>query len=539
MTTIKAWQGRATRLRLPLLSGVISAPLILKTGRIIQNPGYDAATGFYFDPAETIFPPIPETPTREDAFAALDLLQDLISEFPFEDKPSEFVALSGFLTGVSRRALDFAFMHAVTAPAWGSGKSYLVDLWSVLATGREAPVISLGRSEEEFEKQLSGMLFKGVAVLAIDNIIRPLEGEKLCSCLTQRLVELRMLGSNKDMLEVAPDVFIAANGVNLRLVDDIRRRALLCSMDPKLERPEKKKFQKDPLNMVKADRGKYVAAALTIILAFIVAGRPIQLQPVNNYGRWCAMVRDALFWLGCADPVATMETIQKQDSRLSIKKQIAAHWKDCFGNCEKTSRQVTDEASRRTYDGELVHPDFYAALSEVAKDGKQLSTVRLGRWLEKNTGNVFSLFGDDPENPENTTNYRFVNPQKDRVGTSLWALECVENPETQKSNGTEKPSSSAEGKRAAEGSLAHARKVAGLANDGVCNAKSLRTAGLTLCNPQPPALDLDNKPAIAGRCAQCNGAPDGEEKPFDDGHGGTVLLHPECRRFLWATAKNE
>jgi hypothetical protein len=290
MTIIKAWRGRATRLRLPLLSGVISAPLILKTGRIIQTPGYDAPTGFYFDPAGTVFPPIPEKPMREDALAALKLLQDLISEFPFEDKPSESVALSGFLTSVSRRALDFAFMHAVTAPAWGSGKSYPVDLWSVLATGREAPAISLGRSEEEFEKQLSGMLFKGVAVIAIDNITRPLEGEKLCSCLTQRLVELRMLGSNKDMPEVAPDAFIAANGVNLRLVDDIRRRALLCSMDPKLERPEKKKFQKDPLNMLKADRGKYIAAALTIILALWRAGQnSFSRSTIMSDGApWCA-----------------------------------------------------------------------------------------------------------------------------------------------------------------------------------------------------------------------------------------------------------
>jgi hypothetical protein len=37
MTVVKAWQARASRLRLPLLSGVISTPLILPTGRIIER----------------------------------------------------------------------------------------------------------------------------------------------------------------------------------------------------------------------------------------------------------------------------------------------------------------------------------------------------------------------------------------------------------------------------------------------------------------------------------------------------------------------
>ena len=70
----------------------------------------------YFNPLGTPFPPIPENPTREDARAALDLLGDLLEEFPFTNEASNAVALSGFLTAVSRRAIDFAFMHAITAP---------------------------------------------------------------------------------------------------------------------------------------------------------------------------------------------------------------------------------------------------------------------------------------------------------------------------------------------------------------------------------------------------------------------------------------
>jgi putative DNA primase/helicase len=82
---------------------------------------------------------------------ALNLLVGLIKEFPFVDDASKAVALSGILTSVARRALDFAFMHAVTAPAFGSGKSYLVDLFCMIATGRPAPAVDQSRNQEEFE----------------------------------------------------------------------------------------------------------------------------------------------------------------------------------------------------------------------------------------------------------------------------------------------------------------------------------------------------------------------------------------------------
>ena len=120
MTVIKVLQGRMTRLRFPPLMGIVSAPLILTNGRVIDNRGYDARTGLYFDPLGTSFPPIPKKPTQEDAQEALNLLNDLLQEFPFTNDASKAVALSGFLTAVLRRAIDFAFMHAITAPAFGA-----------------------------------------------------------------------------------------------------------------------------------------------------------------------------------------------------------------------------------------------------------------------------------------------------------------------------------------------------------------------------------------------------------------------------------
>src|SRR5262245_6710637 len=55
------------------------------------------------------------------------------------------------------------------APAAGTGKSLLVDVAAILATGRLTPVISQGCSEEELEKRLGAALLAGDVVVSIDN----------------------------------------------------------------------------------------------------------------------------------------------------------------------------------------------------------------------------------------------------------------------------------------------------------------------------------------------------------------------------------
>lgn len=58
-------------------------------------------------------------------------------------------------------------MHGFTAPVAGSGKSKLVDLASIVATGHEAAVIEEG-DEEELPKRLGAALLAGNQVISID-----------------------------------------------------------------------------------------------------------------------------------------------------------------------------------------------------------------------------------------------------------------------------------------------------------------------------------------------------------------------------------
>src|SRR3954451_21121862 len=116
-------------------------------------------------------------------------------------------------------------MHAFTAPTAGSGKSMLVDIASVIATGREAGVIAQGKTEEELEKRLGALLLAGEQMIAVDNCENPLGGEFLCAMLTQQVVRARVLGRS-EAPELPSNAFVTATGNNLVLAGDMTRRAV-------------------------------------------------------------------------------------------------------------------------------------------------------------------------------------------------------------------------------------------------------------------------------------------------------------------------
>lgn len=395
MKLVKILRERTGRLRFPVLAGIVNAPTLRPDGTLLDAPGYDEATGLLFDPCGAVFPKVFDRPSRGQAEDALHLLRDLISTFPFVGEADRSVALSGLLTACCRRALRTAPMHASTAPVAGSGKSTLVDIASVIATGREAGVIAQGKTEEETEKRLGLMLLAGDQVVAIDNCEQPLGGEFLCQVLTQPVVRVRVLGQSQTP-ELPTSAFITATGNNLTLAGDMTRRALLCSLDPKVERPELRKFDRDPIATVKADRGVYVAAVLTILRAHIAAGRPKQCDPLGSFTEWSDLVRSSLLWLGCADPVATMEAARARDPRLDDLQAVISQWDKIIGDERVSVRDVITKAVARPApnpfesSADFTHPEFREALLAVAGQGGAINSKRLGKWLASNAMRIIA-----------------------------------------------------------------------------------------------------------------------------------------------------
>ena len=208
--------------------------------------------------------------TRPMRSTALAQLERLISTFPFVAAADRSVALSAILTTLDRRSMATAPLHAFTSPTAGTGKSLLVDVAAMLATGRPMPVIAQGRTEEELEKRLGAALLAGDMAISLDNCDHVLEGSFLCQVLTQRQLNIRILGQSRNA-ETPVNATIFATGNNLTIAGDLIRRSLLCSMDAGCERPELRVFNVNAIEATKANRGELVCAALTVLRAWHLA----------------------------------------------------------------------------------------------------------------------------------------------------------------------------------------------------------------------------------------------------------------------------
>lgn len=318
--------------RLPVLRGVVECPTLRLDGSVLAEDGYDAASGLILNTGGATFGAVPDSPSRADAVAALGRLKEVIEDFPFVDMPSRSVALSAMLTVVCRKSLRTAPLHGFTAPTMGTGKSLIADVVAALGTGRDAPVMSQGATEEEDEKRLLSVLMQGDPVVVIDNVTRPVTGDALCSILTSETWQNRKLGTN-DQIRVPTQTLFIANGNNLQFREDMSTRAIMCAMDAKMEQPEKRSFAVDLRVEVPRRRGELVAAALTVLRAYVVAGKPgaRDLEPFGRFEDWSALVRGALVWAGEADPCATRAKVAVGDSAREELAVLIEAWEAAFG----------------------------------------------------------------------------------------------------------------------------------------------------------------------------------------------------------------
>jgi len=391
----KTYLAKTGQWRAPVLTGIVEAPTLRRDGSLLNKPGYDAESGLYVDYTGAPVT-VPESPTRAEALAALDILKEPYSEFQFADPamgPS--IALAATLTATVRRSLRTAPMIAFDAPVMGAGKGLLVKVSALIATGRPAPLLSQGQDEAEAEKRLGSMLLAGVSMINLDNIERPVGGELLCSMLTEPVCNPRILGKSESP-EMPCNLTMFATGNNLQFVGDMVRRVLICRLDPGVERPDARHFRRNLNEWIPQNRARLLSAALTILRAYIVAGKPKQpIAPYGSFEEWSDWIRSALVWLGETDPCLSRTALEDDDPVLSSLHAVLSLWSRDLGPRVYTAAEVCQKAEG----------DLLIALQDIAasrRDPEKLDPRRLGKWLVKYKGRVANglriLRGEDSDN---------------------------------------------------------------------------------------------------------------------------------------------
>jgi putative DNA primase/helicase len=323
-----------------------------------------------------------------DALEALSKLQKPFSEFPFVGEEDRSVVIAAGLTAIQRRLLAAAPLFAFTAPTQRTGKSLLAECVAIIGIGKEAPAMAASSEREEMRKALTAVLREGHAIVNLDNIDRPLYSPDLSRAITQGEYQDRILGENKT-IRVPTNLLWTATGNNLLFCGDLAVRALLCRLDAKAERPEERHFGIDNLKAYMMEhRRQWVAAALTILRAYALAGRPDQeLIPWGGFDEWSKTIRAPLVWLGMADPCATRRHVIEDDPDRELAIAVLTAWRGAF---EGASLRMSEVIERANSDGEL--KSALLSVANARHDAGNIDPRRLGQkcrdWKDRVVGGL-------------------------------------------------------------------------------------------------------------------------------------------------------
>ena len=373
------------------LAAVCTAPILRPDGSVLDTPGHDEKTGLLYVTSESNPPPVPHSPSMEDALNALAMLWRPFREFPVVDPVSVGVLISALLSAVLRPSLPTCPAYGFDAPSAGTGKTLIAKCVAALGTGGDVSVMPPAKDEEEWRKRLFAGLRGGDTVLLLDNVRDPLGNAAIDSFITSHSYKDRILGESTTQ-ELPNKALFLITGNNLVLTGDTHRRVLITRLDAQQEQPFTREFAFNPQDEVIKNRQQMVVAALTIVRAYITAGSPRAAQGrIASFELWDDLVRQPLCWLkqlcdtsGRADlptfddPAMSITRSESENPDQAKLSAMLNAWHDTFGSTPTTVSKVISLTGQYS-----TTPILAEAADEIAGQHGKVNPRMLGRWIER------------------------------------------------------------------------------------------------------------------------------------------------------------
>lgn len=309
---------------LPLLplTSVVDAPFFDADGRLIVAAGYHEKSFTYYQPRRGFeIRGISNAPSIEEKRLAVKLLMEEVDgDFPFSDSTTG---------GCASRAHGLCFklesfvrqlipgntpIYLIQKPTPGTGASLFVNAIAQIAFGGAAVPQAEVHAADEFRKNLTATLMSGVALYWLDNVHQRVDSASLALATTTEVWRDRVLGVSKTViLPVRCSWCISGN--NVELSPELARRAVLIRLDANEETPTNRRGFRHPdlIEYVRKSRAELVWACLTLIQAWLTAGRPV---PVDNptlasYESWSKVMGGILDVAGVPGFLANRDEVKE------------------------------------------------------------------------------------------------------------------------------------------------------------------------------------------------------------------------------------
>ncbi len=300
------------------LDAVVGHPVLRPDGTVLAADGYDPETRLLVAVPHGLGVRVPPNPTAADAARAAAFVLNVVGDFPFESPAHRSAWLAGLLTPLAWFAFDGpAPLFLIDGNVRGVGKGLLADVIGLLLTGRRFPVMSYTNDREELRKKVTTLAAEGERLVLLDNLAGSVGNDVLDMALTADRWKDRLLGTNREY-DGPLHVCWFGTGNNVQLQADTARRVCHVRLETPDERPEDKGgFRYPDLRAhVLRHRGELLTAAITILRAWHLAGRPHRdLPPWGSYEGWSGVVRAAVVFADLPDPGQTRLALQTQADR--------------------------------------------------------------------------------------------------------------------------------------------------------------------------------------------------------------------------------
>jgi hypothetical protein len=268
----------------------------------------------------------------------------------------------------------------IEKPSPGTGATLLVDMLSAPFTGRPIPTMTEGRDEDEWRKRITAKLSGGSPFVLIDNLRRRLDSAAVSAGITSTTWEDRILGVSV-MARLPVRCVWLATGNNPAVSTEIARRTVRIRMDAKLDRPWLRNgFRHDNLRQWASEhRGELVWAALTMIRAWIVAGRPAGGSTLGMFERWSEVMGGILDVASVPGFLSNLtEFYEESDAEGATWRAFLAAWWERFKDNETTVKELWQIAADD-------------ACLPLGDKGEQSQRIVLGKMLADRRDRVFDL----------------------------------------------------------------------------------------------------------------------------------------------------
>jgi hypothetical protein len=380
------------------LEAVIEYPVLRPDGTVLVTRGFDPATGLLYESSQP--PPVlPANPGLAEAVAARDALLEVVTDFPFDQEIHQSAWLAALLTPLARFAFQGpAPLFLVDSNVRGAGKGLLCETIARIITGKTFVIATYTDDQDELRKRITSLALSGDRLVLFDNLEGKFGNAVLDAALTATTWKDRVLGVNR-MMEAPLFMTWFATGNNVTIRADTSRRVCHVRLESPEEKPEERCDFRHPdlLGWIDANQPRLLAAALTILRAYGLAGRPSQgLTPWGSFDGWSNLVRSAVVWCGMPGPGETRIVLQEQADPSAESMALLLL---CWSRMDPKGKGLTAaEVIHRLYKEDLRDPpDYYPTMKAAIETlltkpdarllGNKLRTYRRrvfqGRYIDK------------------------------------------------------------------------------------------------------------------------------------------------------------